>query len=1152
MAATTTNTVVTATVGNANVLGAPSIVKADGTHNSTGNFPPPKTDKPRPHVCGTCGRSFARLEHLKRHERSHTKEKPFECNQCSRCFARRDLLLRHQQKLHQAGAASTRPRNGRRESTSGMATVGGRIRKNSVAGGMAGTPNVPTSMRPRANTISHIDGAALNDLLAAHNSTLRGGIPNGHIHHPNVNSMAGSGGFDYRGMPGLGHAGHAGLPKINTHLGIGLGGGLRTAPIPNFNDPFDIDKMFHSGSTVNPAQLHFSSPLGPPQSPFHLGHFHGIPGLDEDDGFDWAAGLDSSMMMNGNHEHNFDGSSPSAISTASQSGFSEIMLDGSNSAAQASSGMWQTPMLVPSMGGPSPFQLENMGPIFSDGMPPPNTISPTDLHDQITGGDFYLSGPQHMAAMSATTGVPAMPSQYYNPQMTFKPDSPSISSSSANGNSTRNTSMTTLSCDSITEATRQNLLMALNQASYNHRKYTQPAVSSPLSPGFNARSSGENFTLPSTQELQRYVNAYIHYFHPHMPFLHIPTLSFDSPAYSKNVRSSATHGVVNDALGGGGCLILAMAAIGASYDFDHTAGEQLFKAAKKMIQIYLDERRRADLSAAVNGANATDAAAHKSPLWLVQAMLLNLIYGHQSGDKQNAEIANIHCAALVSLAKAADLSNPESEKSADDNTPSDGDVNMAEEGSSPGTWKMTAQREALDEQSTWIKWKTEEERRRTLFAVFTLSSLTVIAYNHAPRILNSELHLDLPCDEDLWAAENAQQWSAMGGAAAAKQKAVSFADALTFLLTASQREQKDSRLQVPYQQQFGSKPPHEDVSESELKPSTFGCYILINALHVYIWETRQRHHARQWRATETEAMHAQIEPALKAWQAAWRSNPHHSLERPNPYGPLPADSIPLLDLAYLRLFVNLGRSKDAFWQRDFDGMAEELARGTEIIQHADDSPDPSGEGTGAPGTSTAAPGDTDAGNIQALRNGTTSSKRERHLRKAAFYAADSLCMSDKLGVTFAEFNSRELPIQSAMCTFDCAQVLAEWVATVQERVGRYLGVLGKDEIDFTQVPAIMLLEDEDCKLLEKIQDVLNNAEMKVTFDMNNMGTSAAASLLSSLSSMSHVGYGSKLLMMTAYMMEKAAVWPVTHVMSQALQAHAVHMTQRAEASLSAP
>lgn len=59
-----------------------------------------RTDKPRPHVCTICTRAFARLEHLKRHERSHTNEKPYQCAACGRCFARRDLVLRHQQKLH--------------------------------------------------------------------------------------------------------------------------------------------------------------------------------------------------------------------------------------------------------------------------------------------------------------------------------------------------------------------------------------------------------------------------------------------------------------------------------------------------------------------------------------------------------------------------------------------------------------------------------------------------------------------------------------------------------------------------------------------------------------------------------------------------------------------------------------------------------------------------------------------------------------------------------------------------------------------------------------------------------------------------------------------------------------------------------------------
>jgi hypothetical protein len=58
-----------------------------------------EAQKPHHHVCDTCNRSFARPDHLERHERSH-KAKPFGCTECTRFFARRDLLLRHQQQRH--------------------------------------------------------------------------------------------------------------------------------------------------------------------------------------------------------------------------------------------------------------------------------------------------------------------------------------------------------------------------------------------------------------------------------------------------------------------------------------------------------------------------------------------------------------------------------------------------------------------------------------------------------------------------------------------------------------------------------------------------------------------------------------------------------------------------------------------------------------------------------------------------------------------------------------------------------------------------------------------------------------------------------------------------------------------------------------------
>ncbi|KXX73196.1 Transcriptional regulator ADR1 [Madurella mycetomatis] len=85
-----------------------------------------RQQKPKALPCKYCSKRFRRVEHVQRHERTHTKEKPFACAwpRCGKTFGRRDLLVRHEKLVHLNEGSGNKDGNKQRKPSSGGVPAG--------------------------------------------------------------------------------------------------------------------------------------------------------------------------------------------------------------------------------------------------------------------------------------------------------------------------------------------------------------------------------------------------------------------------------------------------------------------------------------------------------------------------------------------------------------------------------------------------------------------------------------------------------------------------------------------------------------------------------------------------------------------------------------------------------------------------------------------------------------------------------------------------------------------------------------------------------------------------------------------------------------------------------------------------------------------
>ena len=251
-------------------------------------------------------------------------------------------------------------------------------------------------------------------------------------------------------------------------------------------------------------------------------------------------------------------------------------------------------------------------------------------------------------------------------------------------------------------------------------------VQSSFPDGILSGPSAEDEKHPlSLSMMQMYVSLYWAHFHPQLPILHRPTFSAEKTPDVLLLCVITT---------GAACMDIKQ-----EPDAAHAAMDVAKLISRNLRWTIFDQ----------------EDFRPPAKLWVFQALLLLETFEKMFADRRLHERAHIHHATTLTLMRRG--SSLTGRSGAFDSPQSGRDAKPGSDGSSitfsgqPGAGTGNSSDEA------WNRWIVQEATKRVAFAAFVIDATHATMFGHSAVMVAHEMRLQLPCDETLWAANNASE-----------------------------------------------------------------------------------------------------------------------------------------------------------------------------------------------------------------------------------------------------------------------------------------------------------------------------------------------------------------------------------------------------------